>query len=132
MQLCREGSTRVPTYDIRASRATGTTTLTLDGAHVVLAEGIFAADVVPRLRAEGVLADALSLTHSPPVTFVRRLARDLRESRKPPLTLLRRGWSLMRAEPGIVARQVALGARACRKGEARRLVAAVARQTSSA
>ncbi len=132
VQLCRDGSTRVPTYDIPTSRVTGTTTVALDGAHLVLAEGIFAADVVPRLRAEGVLADALCLTHSPPVTFVRRLARDLRESRKPPLTLLRRGWALMRAERDIVARQVTLGARVCRGNQARRLVSALARQTSSA
>jgi hypothetical protein len=42
--------------------------------------------------------------------FWRRLVRDLREGRKPPLTLLRRGWTLLRREPAIVARHVALGA----------------------
>lgn len=130
--LCTTGAVDVPTYDLPTSRATGSSRLTLDGARVVLAEGIFAADVVPELAVRGVLADALSLTHRPPVTFVRRLARDLREGRKPPLTLLRRGWALMRAEPVIVARQVGLGARACRKREARRRVRSLAGYSSAA
>jgi len=108
----------VPMYDIPRSRRIGTHRLTLDGCPLLVAEGIFAADVVPYLRAEGVLAEALCLTHRPLVTFLRRLARDLRESRKPPLTLVRRGWALMRAEPEVVARQVALGAARCRPHEA--------------
>ena len=45
-----------------------------------------------------------------PVTFWRRLTRDLREHRKPPLVLLRRGWLLMRAEPDVVAHAVSCGA----------------------
>ncbi|HEX8495788.1 MAG TPA: AAA family ATPase [Actinomycetales bacterium] len=130
--LCREGWADVPVYDIPTSRATGRTTLSAGASGVVLAEGIFAADVVVRLREAGVLADALALTHRPAVTFVRRLARDLREARKPPLTLVRRGWSLMRAEPQIVARQVALGAVACTKAQARRRVRALAGQTGPA
>lgn len=126
LTLCREGAVDVPVYDIPTSRATGRAQLDAGSCGVVLAEGIFAADVVPRLRQAGVLADALALTHRPAVTFVRRLARDLRESRKPPLTLVRRGWALMRAEPQIVARQLALGAVACSKAEARRRVRALA------
>jgi uridine kinase len=90
-----------------------------------VAEGIFAAEVVPRLRDAGVLAEALCLTHRPAVTFVRRLARDLRESRKPPLTLVRRGWALLRAEPQVVARQVALGAEPCSPHEAERRIRAM-------
>jgi uridine kinase len=43
------------------------------------------------------------------VTFWRRLTRDLRERRKPPLVLLRRGWLLMRAEPDVVAHALACG-----------------------
>ena len=120
--LVTEGVADVPTYDIPTSRATGSTRLVAGDAPVVLAEGIFAAHVVPRLHAEGVLAEALALTHRPVVTFARRLARDLRESRKPPLTLVRRGWRLMRDEPAIVARQVALGAVACSKPAARQRV----------
>jgi len=118
VRLVREGSADVPMYDIPTSRRIGMHRLALDGCPLLVAEGIFAADVVPHLRVEGVLAEALCLTHRPLVTFVRRLARDLRESRKPPLTLIRRGWALMRAEPEVVARQVALGAVRCRPHEA--------------
>ena len=44
------------------------------------------------------------------LTFWRRLTRDLREHRKPPLVLLRRGWRLMRTEPRVVAHAQARGA----------------------
>jgi uridine kinase len=43
------------------------------------------------------------------LTFWRRLTRDLRERRKPPHVLVRRGWLLMRQEPRIVAHAVASG-----------------------
>ena len=79
-------------------------------ADLILAEGIFAAEVVDRLRECGVLHSAWCIHHRPEVTFVRRLPRDLKERRKPPLVLVRRGLSLMRDEPGIVRRQTDLGA----------------------
>jgi uridine kinase len=43
------------------------------------------------------------------VTFWRRLTRDLRERRKPPLVLLRRGLALMRDQKRVVSHAVALG-----------------------
>jgi uridine kinase len=129
--LARDGAVDVPTYDIPTSRATGRHLLAADGAPVVIAEGIFAAEVIPDLRDAGVLADAICLTHRPVVTFVRRLTRDLRESRKPPLTLLRRGWSLMRVEPRIIAHQVALGAVPCTPAQAYERIQSRARQTST-
>ena len=130
-RLAREGAVDVPDYDIPTSRATGSRRLDSDGSPVVVAEGIFAAEVIPDLRDAGVLADAICLTHRPVVTFVRRLTRDLRESRKPPLTLLRRGWSLMRVEPRIVAHQVALGAVPCTPVEAYERIQALVRPTST-
>ena len=51
------------------------------------------------------LHSAWCVHHRPAVTFVRRLARDLKERRKPPVVLVRRGLALMRAEPEIVRRQ---------------------------
>jgi uridine kinase len=125
VRLAHDGCTDVPMYDIPTSRRVGTRRLDLHGCPLLVAEGIFAADVVPDLRDAGVLAEALCLTHRPVVTFVRRLARDLRESRKPPLTLLRRGWALLRAEPRVVARQVALGANPCTPREAERRIRAM-------
>ncbi|HET8614204.1 MAG TPA: ATP-binding protein [Actinomycetales bacterium] len=116
--LARDGAVDVPRYDIPTSRAVGTHHLDCHGASVAVAEGIFAAEVIPDLGDAGVLADAICLTHWPVVTFVRRLTRDLRESRKPPITLVRRGWSLMRVEPRVVAHQVALGAVPCTPAQA--------------
>jgi uridine kinase len=130
-RLAREGAADVPTYDIPTSRATGTSLLTSGGAPLVVAEGIFAAEVIPDLRDAGVLADAICLTHPSVVTFVRRLTRDLREGRKPPLTLVRRGLSLLRNEPRIVAHQVALGAVPCSAAHAYDRVQALLREAST-
>lgn len=111
LALCAGQCAEVPVYDIPSSRRTGTVRMDLGGSRLLLAEGIFAAQLVERCRRAGVLADAICLTLSPRTTFWRRLARDLGESRKPPLTLLRRGIALMRAEPALVARWTALGCR---------------------
>jgi uridine kinase len=43
------------------------------------------------------------------VTFWRRLTRDLREHRKPPLVLVRRGLALMRDQQRVVAHAVERG-----------------------
>jgi uridine kinase len=108
--LARTGGVDLPVYELAADRCVGTRRLELDGAPLVVAEGIFAAELIAGCRRSGVLADALCLVHRPHVTFWRRLVRDLREGRKAPLTLVRRGLALRRQEPAIVARQVALGA----------------------
>jgi uridine kinase len=113
-ELVDTGITRTPVYDIAASRSVGHRRLTARPGDLVLAEGIFAAEVIERLAAAGLLHSAWCVHHHPGVTFVRRLARDLRERRKPPAVLLRRGLALMRAEPEIVRRQTALGARPVR------------------
>ncbi|MDF2257841.1 uridine kinase family protein [Streptantibioticus ferralitis] len=112
------GTAVVPRYSIATSSITGMTEFTLGGAPVFVAEGIFAADIADRCRAAGLLADAVCLRGRPAVTAWRRLRRDLREGRKSMPYLLRRGWRLMRAERGIVARQAALGATPCGHAEA--------------
>jgi uridine kinase len=118
--LCRDGAADVPVYDIPTSRRTGTARVDLGGRHVFVAEGIFAAELVAAVRERGLLADALCLTLPPAVTFGRRLLRDLAEMRKPPLTLLRRGLALARAERGLVEHWTALGCRPCSPAEAER------------
>ena len=52
------------------------------------------------------------------VTFWRRLTRDLREHRKPPLVLVRRGLALMREQRRLVAEVVAAGCTAVSPEEA--------------
>ncbi|SCK14968.1 uridine kinase [Streptomyces sp. WMMB 714] len=117
-ELCVKGRTTVPLYDISLSARVGTETLDLDGARLFIAEGIFAADIVARCRELDLLADAICLRGRPTTTFRRRLLRDLREGRKSPPFLLRRGWRLMRSEGAIVQRHRALGAHPCGRDEA--------------
>lgn len=109
--LCRDGGVDVPVYDIAENGRTGRHHLDLSGATYFVADGIFAQEIVPRAREAGLLADALCLRQHPAITFWRRLTRDLREHRKPPVVLLRRGLALMRAQRGVVAHAVVLGCR---------------------
>ncbi|MCE7083443.1 ATP-binding protein [Streptomyces sp. ST2-7A] len=121
-ELCVRGRTRTPVYDIGLSARTGEREFALDGAACVIAEGIFAAELVAACAREGILADALCLRNRPSTTFRRRLLRDVRQSRKPLPFLLRRGWALWRAEAGIVRGQERLGARPCGRDEALRRI----------
>ena len=107
--LCREGRSVVPVYDIAHDGRTGQSVLDLSGAGFFMAEGIFAQEVVAECRARGLLAEAICVHNHRGVTFWRRLTRDLRERRKHPLVLLRRGLMLLRSEPRVVAHAVELG-----------------------
>ncbi|MFN8079692.1 MAG: uridine kinase [Kineosporiaceae bacterium] len=109
--LCHTGVADVPVYDIPTSRRSGTARLDLAGAELFVAEGIFAAELVQAVRERGLLADALCLQLHPAVTFARRLLRDLAESRKPPITLLRRGFGLARGEAALTRHWIDLGCR---------------------
>lgn len=122
-EACTTGRTTTPVYSISASAVTGSEIFDLGGRRLFVAEGIFAAEVRAECARLGLLADAICLRNRPLTTFRRRLLRDLREGRKSVPFLLRRGWSLLRAESGIVARQVALGAVPCDRDEALRRVA---------
>lgn len=125
LTLCSGRTADVPVYDISTSRRTGTTRLDIGDAPLLLAEGIFAALLVQRCREANVLADAICLRLPRGVTFWRRLARDLAESRKPPLTLLRRGVALMRDEPRLLRRWVAVGCRPLSPAQAEREIRAL-------
>jgi uridine kinase len=116
-ELCRTGRVQAPTYDIPQNRATGTAVVELRGAPAVVAEGVFAAEIIEQLRERRLLADAVVLHRTPWKNFVRRFARDLKERRKPPRTLWQRGRLLMAAEPGIVADACARGCRRVSAGE---------------
>ena len=105
--LCDQGRAPVPVYDIAHDGRTGWRELAVD--ELFVAEGIFAQDIVAACREAGILAAALCVTQHPMKTFWRRLARDLRERRKPPLVLVRRGWALMRGQGEVVADAVAKG-----------------------
>ncbi|HEX6246382.1 MAG TPA: ATP-binding protein [Nocardioidaceae bacterium] len=107
--LCREGRADVPVYDLAHDGRTGHRVLDLGGAARFIAEGIFAQEVVGACRQRGLLAEAICVRNHRGVTFWRRLTRDLRERRKHPLVLLRRGIMLLRSDPQVVAHAVELG-----------------------
>jgi uridine kinase len=107
--LCRDGSTEVPIYEIAHNGRCGSQPLDLGGSEVFIAEGIFAPEIVAACSAGGLLEAAYCIAQRPGVTFWRRLTRDLRERRKPPLMLVRRGLALMRDQRRVVAHAVELG-----------------------
>jgi uridine kinase len=125
--LCHVGKTDAPVYEISENRRVGSHVLDLDGSAYVIAEGIFAAELAAGCLDAGVLARAICVRRSRWVTFVLRLARDLREHRKPPLVLLRRGWRLTCREPMIVAALVALGCAAMTPRQAEQFLATLPR-----
>ena len=110
-ELCRTGCTDAPVYDISRSARTGHRVLELGGSAYFVAEGIFAQEIVGECRRRGLLADAVCVTQHPALTFVRRLTRDLREHRKPPFVLVRRGLHLLRAQRAVVRHAQELGCR---------------------
>lgn len=111
LQLCEHGVADVPIYDLAGSRRTGHREIDLGGAPRFVAEGVFASEIVEACRAAGVLAAAYCITQHPAVTFVRRLDRDLREHRKAPPVLVRRGFALARCQRDIVRRATEVGCR---------------------
>jgi uridine kinase len=111
LELCRTGTADIPVYSISESRRIGSQHLDLQGATTFCAEGIFAAEVVEECRTAGVLQAAYCITQHPLLTFWRRLTRDLREHRKPPLVLVRRGIALVRGQRQVVRRATEVGCR---------------------
>jgi len=125
VELCSTGHWDVPVYDIPSSRRTGTTHLDVSGARLIVAEGIFASELVDVCREEGILADALCIARPRLMTFWFRLLRDLGEGRKPPVTLVRRGWGLLREEPRKVRAWSAKGCRVVGPVQAEREIRAL-------
>jgi uridine kinase len=109
LALCESAASEVPAYDISKNARVGHRSLALDGAAYFVAEGIFAAELAPGCLSDDSAALAICVRRSRSATFVLRLVRDLREHRKPPLFLVRRGLLLARREPEIVAAVVAKG-----------------------
>lgn len=110
--LCRTGRALVPVYDIADSHRVGHTELTVPEGASFIAEGIFAPDLISDCVEEDLLADAIVLDRAPWHNFVRRLARDLWERRKPPPDLWRRGRGLWQNESDVIAHARACGCRA--------------------
>lgn len=102
--LLETGAVRVPVYDISLSRRIGWHELVLPESEngqrlCIVAEGIFAPELVRPCKELGIDTTGVWLSRVGIVVYVLRLVRDLREHRKPPHILLRRGWALLRKEP---------------------------------
>ncbi|MGA8852073.1 MAG: ATP-binding protein [Aeromicrobium sp.] len=121
-ELCASGHAEVPVYDIATSRRTGSRALEVPDGRFI-AEGLFAPVIVDACRVAGVLDRAICLRRPRLVTFALRLIRDLREGRKPPWVLVRRGWRLLQDEPRIVADAVARGCEPMSPRQAKHLLA---------
>lgn len=109
-ELVTSGRTTTPVYDISLSKATGSSEIFCEATDLIIAEGIFSAELIAPLREQGLLRAAYCIRHRPMKTFALRLARDLRERRKPPMVLVRRGWALRADEPRLVKSLTRLGA----------------------
>lgn len=121
--LITTGEVEVPQYSISESRRTGRHTVTLGNCHCIVAEGVFAIELLAHLHAAGMPATAIYLDRPGWLVFALRLRRDLAGKRKPPRVLLRRGWALWRAQPALKRRAVAAGFRPL---SMRRALAAIA------
>jgi len=119
--LCHDGKAEVPDYHIGRSQRVGRATLEAPEGRFV-AEGLFATEIIDECRRAGILDAAICVRHHRIVTFLLRLSRDLREGRKAPHVLVRRGWRLMRAEPAIIADAVAHGCTPMTPREAERFL----------
>ncbi|WP_242681591.1 uridine kinase [Tessaracoccus sp. SD287] len=108
-EISRRGSATVPSYEIAANRAVGTHVFDAGDSPAVICEGIFAIDLVEPLREAGVEVAAIWLDRPRWFNFARRLQRDLRERRKPPVVLVRRGLALLGQEPALRRSALAAG-----------------------
>lgn len=126
-ELARTGRTAAPVYDISRSASAGVHEVALEGASLFVAEGIFVAEVVAEAERRGILADAICVRRSRWVTMGLRFARDLRERRKSPAFLVKRGLILASREPAIVKGLTDAGCRPVRVRSAGRLLARAAR-----
>ncbi|WP_253772708.1 uridine kinase family protein [Goodfellowiella coeruleoviolacea] len=126
LTLASTGTVEAPVYALGEDRRVGSRTVRLDGAPVFVAEGLFADLLVADCARAGVLADAILLCSAAPVTFLRRLTRDLAEARKPVPVLVRRGLRLWRNQPAVVRRGLANGMRRADPARARLDLAALA------
>lgn len=126
--LCREGRAQVPVYDIATDGPHGMHEIEV-GSSPFVAEGIFAPELVADLYTRGLLLDAIVLRRTPWKNLVRRAARDLKERRKPPGTILRRGLHLFGVEESVVGRAMGAG---CRPLSARQTREALAQHRSGA
>ena len=108
-ELVASGRSTLPTYSIPESRRTGRHEVVVGPSGLVVAEGVFAVELLPQCRASGPDVAAYYLDRNRTLVALLRLRRDLSQRRKAPLVLLRRGLDLWRRQPRLRAAAVAAG-----------------------
>ncbi|MGL5406542.1 MAG: uridine kinase family protein [Propionibacteriaceae bacterium] len=108
-ELLYSGSTHTPVYSISLSQRTGSQTMSCAADSLIIAEGIFAIELLAELQRREVAVTAIYLDRPRLLTFWLRLSRDLREHRKPPHVLIRRGLALLRHDPQLRQHAIAVG-----------------------
>lgn len=121
--LVRAGVADLPSYDLSLSRRTGMHQLDASDSSVIVAEGIFAPETYIAAGEAGLACEAIWLDRPRVGNFSRRLARDLREKRKSPSILVRRGLALYRKEPDLRRSALAAGFRPMSMRQAARRLA---------
>jgi uridine kinase len=109
--LLQDGAAVVPTYSIAQSRRVGEHTVEVGAHQLIVAEGIFALDLLPLIREAGLPVCPLYLDRNRWLVAGLRLRRDLAQHRKSPRVLLHRGWALLQAQPAQRDRALAAGFR---------------------
>ena len=129
-ELCRTGRAEVPIYDIAQNGRCGTADPRPRRAPTSSSpRGSSPRRSSARCGDAGLLAAAYCVRQHPMVTFWRRLTRDLRERRKPPLVLVRRGLALMRDQRRVVSHAVERGCTPVTPDEAYAAIGGMARAT---
>lgn len=118
-QLLEHRVVTIPKYSIPTSRRVGTVQIRVTHGPII-AEGIFAAQVVQQLRKLDVPVTAWYITEPRGVTAVRRFARDVAERRKPIPHLMQRGVELFKAERALRQEAQEAGFELIRKADAKR------------
>lgn len=109
-ELLATSRTHTPDYSIPQSRKIGDKELVIpDDAPLVLAEGIFAIEALPLARRAGLNASGIYLDRPGALVAWYRLRRDLKQKRKPPWVLVRRGAALWRAQGDLKRRALGNG-----------------------
>ncbi len=108
-RLCTEGEVSLPKYDKALSKRVGEHTLSLGDEPCVIAEGIFATELLAPATAAGLKVTPILLTRPRVLVFLIRLIRDLYRGTKSPGVLFRRGIVLYREEPALREHAVSRG-----------------------
>ncbi|MDR2703637.1 MAG: ATP-binding protein [Cellulomonadaceae bacterium] len=129
IEIATTGTAQVPIYAIKLNRQIGIRTFSVPGFHsphaLLLAEGVFAGELVEPLKGAGLLAGAICLKRPRLLSFWFRLTRDIKEARKPIPTLIKRGIGLLRSEPALIAHWESQGCQPMSFGQAQEALASL-------